>query len=166
MHMIAVQSKVLIDGFIPGSRASFMLDAVVVGMAVIMPVLAWSIHVVRRRKDYALHRKIQLTLGVVLLIVVSLFEVDVRIYGWRHLAEPSPYYETSLFPVLYVHLFFSVTTTLLWVYTIVGAVRRFDNPPVPNQYSSHHRRVAWASAIFMSCTAVTGWTFYWMAFVA
>ncbi len=101
-----------------------------------------------------------------MLGVVVLFELEVRIYGWRQFAEPSPFYDTILFPVLYVHLFFAISTPLLWIYTIVGAVRRFAKPPRPNDYSPRHRRVARLAAIAMLCTAFTSWTFYYLAFVA
>lgn len=154
------------DGFIPGSRASLMLDVVVLGMVVIVPVLAWSLYLVKVKKAYALHGVVQLVLGIVLLVVVVLFEVDVRIHGWRHRAEDSPYFDGSLFPVLYIHLVFAVTTTLLWLYTVIGAVRGFDRPAAPNAYSPRHRKVAGWSAMTMFATAITGWLFYYMAFVA
>ncbi|MDZ4818625.1 MAG: DUF420 domain-containing protein, partial [Planctomycetota bacterium] len=92
--------------------------------------------------------------------------VDVRLHGWRQNAEASPYYTTWLNPVLYVHLAFAISTTLLWIYTIVTAVRRFARPAAPGPYSAQHKRVAKAAALGMCLTAVTGWIFYWMAFVA
>jgi putative membrane protein len=80
------------SGFL-GTRGSLMLDIVVVAMAVILPVLAYSIYLVRVRRRYELHKRIQLVLAVVLLVTVVLFEADVRINGWRDRAEPSPYYD-------------------------------------------------------------------------
>ena len=155
-----------VDGFLPFSRASFMLDIVALAMLVVVPTMLLSIYQVKYRRRYALHKRMQLTLGALLLVAVGLFELDIRINGWRHLAEASPYYETWLNPVLYVHLFFAISTTILWIYTIVGALRHFAKDPVPNAYSAQHRRVARLAALTMCCTAVTGWTFYWMAFVA
>ena len=154
------------DGFLPFSRASFMLDVVTIAMFVILPVLGWSIYLVRYRRNYKLHKRIQLALGGLLLVTLVIFEVDIRLHGWRHLAEASPYYHTSLSPVLYVHLAASISTTLLWIYTISSAVYRLrgDNPPA--KHRAAHRRIARIAAAGMGITAITGWTFYWMAFVA
>jgi uncharacterized membrane protein YozB (DUF420 family) len=150
------------DGFL-GTRASLMLDVVALAMLVLVPVLAFSIYQVKVRRNYSLHKAIQLTLGGVLLVAVTLFEVDVRLHGWRHLAAPSPYasHEGST-----VHLFFAVSSAVLWVLVIARALRNFPSPPVPGPHSAWHRRWATIAAIDMTCTAVTGWVFYWLAFVA
>jgi uncharacterized membrane protein YozB (DUF420 family) len=158
------------DGFL-GTRASLMLDVVALAMLVLVPVLAFSIYQVKVRRNYSLHKAIQLTLGGVLLVAVTLFEVDVRLHGWRHLAAPSPYasHEGStdwVMIVLTVHLFFAVSSAVLWVLVIARALRNFPSPPVPGPHSAWHRRWATIAAIDMTCTAVTGWVFYWLAFVA
>lgn len=143
-----------------------MFDLVAIAMLVIVPTLAYSIYVVRCKKNYRLHKKIQIALGIVLLVAVSLFELDIRLHGWRQFAEVSIFYDSWVFPSLYVHLVFAISTPLLWIYTTVAALKRFDNPPVPNGYSPRHRRIAKLAAIDMFCTAITGWVFYFLAFVA
>lgn len=158
------------DGFL-GTRASLMLDVVALAMLVLVPVLAFSIYQVKVRRNYSLHKAIQLTLGGVLLVAVTLFEVDVRLHGWRDRAAASPYasHEGStdwVMVVLTVHLFFAVSSAVLWVLVIVRALRNFPSPPVPGPHSAWHRRWAKIAAIDMTCTAVTGWVFYWLAFVA
>lgn len=153
-------------GIVPFSRASLMMDVVALAMFAVIPVMIWSIYLVACQKRYELHKIVQLSLGGLLLFAVVLFEVDVRLNGWRQNALVSPYYTTWLNPVLYAHLFFAISTTLLWIYTIVGAVRRFARPASPGGYSGHHKRVAKAAALGMCMTALTGWVFYWMAFVA
>lgn len=159
-----------IDGFL-GTRASFMLDVVFLAMFAVVPVLAYSVWLVKVRKDYQLHKRIQLALGAVLLVTVTAFEVDVRVNGWKHRAESSPYFGSTgspglVYPVLYVHLCFAVSTTLLWALVIVRAWRNFPSPPVPSQHSDWHRRWAKVAAWDMLATSLTGWTFYWLAFVA
>lgn len=150
---------------IPFGRASFMLDAVTLAMFVVLPVLTWSIYLARKRHNYLLHKKVQYTTGAVLLIAVLAFEVEIRLRGWRHLAEPSPYYNTWLFPLLYVHLFFACSTTLLWAYTIYSAWKNIPHPPSPAN-AGHHKKFARWAALFMYITAITGWSFYWAAFIA
>ncbi|MBI3839584.1 MAG: DUF420 domain-containing protein [Planctomycetia bacterium] len=159
-----------IDGFL-GTRATFMLDVVVLAMLALLPVLALSIYLVKYRNQYALHKKIQLTLGSVLLVTVVLFELDMRVNGWRHRAEASPYFgqEGSIdwvSIVLGVHLCFAVTAAVLWAVVIAQALLRFPNPPAPAEHSAWHRRFGKLAAYDLLCTAITGWIFYWLAFVA
>lgn len=159
-----------VNGFL-GTRASLMLDVVVVAMVVVLPVLGWSIVLVRYRRRYALHKRIQLLLAVVLLATVALFEADMRLNGWEDRARPSPYYReppdmSLVHQVLAVHLFFAVTTAALWIAVTYRALRRFSQPPAPGEHSRSH--VFWGrlAALDMVATAVTGWLFYALAFVA
>jgi uncharacterized membrane protein YozB (DUF420 family) len=159
-----------IDGFL-GTRASLMLDVVALAMLAVLPALAWSIYLVMFRRRYALHKRIQLALGIALLVTVALFEIDMRIGGWRHRAEASPYVSHAgsldwVSIVLAVHLCFAITAALLWIAVIVRALGSFPAPPAPSAHSAWHRRVGMMAAVDMVCTAVTGWVFYYLAFVA
>lgn len=154
------------NGFL-GTRASLMLDVVCLGMVVVVVILGWSVRLVRVHRRYALHRRIQLFLGGLLLVVLTGFELDVRIHGWRDRAADAVGGEVaqSVFIVLWIHLFFAISSVLLWLVVIVMALQKFDNPPVPNAHSAFHRRWARVAAWDMVLTAVTGWIFYTMAFV-
>ena len=148
-----------------------MLDAVFLAMFLVLPVMGYSIYIVRYRANYALHKKLQLALGAVLAVAVTLFEVDVRLNDWRPRAELSPFYreEWSQGLVnwsLWIHLVFAVTTALLWIFVIVQALRKIPSPPGPSAYSAPHRLWARLAAIDMTLTAITGWVFYYLAFVA
>ena len=157
----------MFEGIIPGSRASFMFDIVFVGMIVILPILIYSVYLVKFKHKYAIHKKIQLVLGAVLLVVVSLFELDVRLSGeaWKKDMQDSPYADTFLMPFLYFHIGFAVLTIILWFITIIKAIKKFDNPPLPNNYSPTHKKLGIASTIFMTITGLTGIAFYIMAFM-
>src|SRR5262245_31431888 len=100
-----------IDGFL-GTRAPLMIDVVCLAMVAVVIVLAWSVYQVKVRHRYSLHKWTQVTLGAVLLIVVILFEVDIRLHGWEERAAnalggkpASPVYTS-----LYVHLVFAIST--------------------------------------------------------
>lgn len=161
-----------IDGIL-GTRASIMLDVVFLAMFAFVPAMAWSIYQVKVRQRFQLHKQAQITLGLVLLTAVLLFEIDMRfISGWRGRAEPSPYWgdgtlaNSRVVQSLAVHLCFAVTTAVLWVVVIVRALRNFPSPPLPGPHSNWHRRWGWIAAIDMALTAATGWVFYWLAFAA
>ena len=74
-----------IDGFL-GTRASLMLDLVFLAMFAVLVILAVSIYLVRNRRNFLWHKRIQLVLGLILLVTVTLFEADMRINGWTSIA--------------------------------------------------------------------------------
>jgi putative membrane protein len=160
------------DGFLPGARGSLMLDVVFLAMGIVVPVLAASIYLVKYRRRYAVHKRLQLLMAAVLLAAVTLFEIDIRVNGWEERARPSPYFDAAhkwSCPAgvsLIVHLSFAVPTLVLWVVVVVRALRRFDRPPAPGPHSRWHARWGMIAAVGMLLTAVTGWWFYWLAFVA
>jgi putative membrane protein len=159
-----------LDGFL-GTRASLMLDVVFLAMFAVVPVLALSIRQVKSRLNYQLHRTIQLALGLVLLVAVTAFEVDMRFFtDWEARAVGSPYYQpegwSPVWISLAIHLLFAIPTLLIWVAVILLALRRFPKPPVPSDHSNTHRRLGWLATIGMTLTSATGWVFYWLAFVA
>lgn len=155
-----------IDGFL-GTRASLMLDALFLGLFAIVPVLGWSVYQVKYRRRYELHKWVQIVLGTVLLVVVLAFEVDVRIHGWEERAAGAigGHPAGNVYAALYTHLVFAITTVVAWPVVIFRALRNFPNPPAPAAHSRWHLRWARLAAIDMVLTAVTGWVFYWLAFV-
>jgi putative membrane protein len=160
------------DGFL-GYRTSFMLDFVVVALVLVVPILLFSLYAVKVRRQYALHRNLQLLLGVVLLIAVGAFEVDLHLVqgGWENVvAKQQPALTTErvahVRALLRIHLIFATTTPLLWIVTIALALRRFPNPPQPGPHSRLHKILGWLSTIDLSLTSVTGLIFYYGAFVA
>lgn len=162
-----------LPGFLPGSRASLMLDVVFVAMFAIAPVLLLSIYLVRTRRRYALHKRLQLALAGILLVAVGLFEIDMQLFtDWEALAEGSPYYQpgnkwgSTVGRSLVIHLSFAVPTLVLWIVVVVQALRRFSSPPLPGGHSRWHARYGWLATVGMLLTALTGWVFYWLAFVA
>ncbi|MHB0955133.1 MAG: DUF420 domain-containing protein [Pirellulaceae bacterium] len=158
------------EGFL-GTRGSFMLDAVALAMVVLLPVLAVSLALARTGRHYALHKRIQIILTGVLAITVTLFEVDLRWFtDWRARASLSPYYDPQTWNLvsitLTIHLLFALPTALLWAAVVIQALRRFPVPPLPGPHSRTHRRSGWLAAGLLAMTVLTGWVFYWLAFVA
>lgn len=155
-----------LDGFL-GTRATFMLDVLVLAMGAIVAALAWSIYQVKYRRRYELHKWVQVSLGVVLLVAVIVFEVDVRLNGWQERAagELGGHASQLVMTSLAIHLVFAVSSSILWPIVIVRALLNFPNPPQPGPHSRFHVRWARIAAIDMFITAITGWSFYYLAFV-
>lgn len=155
---------------IPG-RGSLTLEAIVVTMFVVTISLALSIATARFGRRYRLHRAMQIGLTVCLAVALAAFEADMRfVTDWRALAEESPWFERGTFSVVHaalaVHLCFAIPTPFIWTTTLVLALRRFGPNVRPGAHSRSHRRWGWISATMMTLTALTGWLFFYLAFVA
>jgi uncharacterized membrane protein YozB (DUF420 family) len=154
------------NGFLP-TRGSLMLDFVTVAMVAVSLLLLLSVYWAKRQWRW--HRALQITLAVILLVAIVAFEVDLRFFSdWQKLAEPSPYYESGwVHRWLWVHLGFAVPTPFLWAGLIFVSLKgQPQNPAEHVQFANWHKRWGWASVILMWLTAVTGWVFYWVSFVA
>lgn len=161
-------------GFL-GYQTTFMLDFVVCALVLIVPLLLLSLWLVKVRKKYKAHMQMQLGLGLILLVAVSAFEIDVQLVhgGWEKIVAqqnlaPEAYAAkiTAVRPWLLVHLVFAITTPILWIITIVLALKRFGRNPVPGAHSRVHSILGWLSTIDITLTSVTGLAFYYVAFVA
>jgi len=157
-------------GFL-GYPTSFMLDVVVCALVLVMPTLAYSLWLVRVRKNYALHRKFQIGLGLALLITVTLFEIDMRLAGgWKALLAQRavPLSDEALSvvrTVLYVHIAFAVSTLVLWSSTFALMWGKADVMP-RGRSRTVHRSLGWSSVGALALTAVTGVAWYGLAFIA
>ncbi|MGW2661141.1 DUF420 domain-containing protein [Nocardia tengchongensis] len=156
-----------VDGFL-GTRASWAMDTMVLVMAVVVAVLAWSVYQVKFKRKFVLHKGVQILLAVGLLAAVVLFELDVRFNGWQSRAAGvvGGTASAAVWTALAIHLAFAVFSVVLWPIVIIRAARNFDAPPRPGAHSAWHRRWAPIAAIGMTLTAVTSWIFYGLAFVA
>jgi len=162
-----------IDGFL-GTRASLGMDVVLVGLLALLPVLAWSVVLVRRG-HYSAHRRLQLFIVAALLAAIVVFEIDIRLFSdWRLRAAGGPewagkangWWPAGVLTALGIHLVFAISTLVLWAWVVWEAVTRFPAPPAPGSHGPRHRVMARLAAADLVLTAVTGSVFYWLAFVA
>ncbi len=160
-------------GFL-GYDASFMLDFVVTSLIALVPVQLFSLWLIKGRQNYVWHRNLQLALGLILLVAVTAFEVDVQLVhgGWENIVNKdadvprlnSQQLESAR-QVLYVHLIFAVTTPFVWAATIFLALKKFPRPPQPGPHSVLHKKLGWLAVIDLVMTSVTGIWFYVHTFV-
>lgn len=143
-----------------------MLDVVMISLIFVVPALLFSIFQVKVRRNYGLHKKLQVILCLAVFAVVALFEVDMQMQGgfWV-MAKDSPYVDTAFLKnLLIVHLFFSISTTFLWIITFVTAMWLFPSPVGPGSFSGKHKVLAWLSVVDMVATVVTGLMVYYYGF--
>ena len=158
------------DGFL-GFHTSFMLDAVVVALVLVVPVLLFSLFSVKIRRNYVLHRNLQMFLAIALLAAVIAFEVDLHLIqgGWENVVKKGSELNAEqlgfIQRVLRIHLLFAVSTPFLWAITIGFALQKMPRPPLPSSHSGLHRVLGWVSTLDLVLTSVTGLIFYYVAFV-
>ena len=158
------------DGFL-GYQTTFMLDVVAIALFVVVLVLAWSLFAVKVQKNYLLHKRLQILLGVVLLIAVGLFEVDIRLQGGidgilaKRTIPLSSLQRTFFNQLLIVHLVFAITTVAVWAVTLTLALRRIPSPPGPCAHSELHKKLGWISALDITATSITGLLVYYYGFM-
>jgi len=141
-------------------------DLVFVALFAVIPLLVWSVQLARR-KHYRWHKQAQLVIAAALLGAIAIFEIDMRfVSGWKPRALASPWWPNGVWAALSVHLFFAISTVGLWIWVIWEAIRRFPVPPAPADHSRRHRLMGRLAAADLVLTSVTGWAFYWFAFVA
>lgn len=150
-----------------------MLDIVVLAMFAVVPVLLASVYLAKFRGKFMLHKQLQLGLAIVLGLAVAAFEVDMQfLTQWELRAEPSPYFEEAnkwSCPAgisLLIHLCFAIPTLVIWIGVVVAALRHFSHPPAPGAHSRSHAFWGMLGVGGMVLTSVTGWIFYYLAFVA
>jgi hypothetical protein len=157
----------MLEAILGSSRAPLVFDVLVTAMPLVLIAVGFGLYQVRVHRNYDFHRKIQLTISAVLLIVVIWFEVNVRVQGWIENAQPSPFFNSGLFPFLYLHVAIAVSSAALWVNQVSHALRHFSkNYEIAAKEKVKHLRRGWLTIGMMSLTTITGWIFYYLAFVA
>ena len=152
------------EGFIYGSRASLAIDALLTATALTALLLAFSIYTVRVQRNYQRHRRLQIFISIMLLIVLIFFETEVRIHGWQAQAQGSAFFNW-LAPLLTIHIVIAISAALMWITTLTLALRRFPKPPLPAKHSTVHKRLALWTTVLIYLTASSGLLFYVLAFV-
>lgn len=151
-----------------GTRADILIDIVMLSFIIILPILIVSWRTARVKKDYALHRKIQITLGATLAVVVAIFEYDLSTSGGIfELTKGGAYEGTAvLLWTIYIHTLFAVAAAVIWVGLIIFSIFKFENPPQPNAFSKTHRFWGRAGMITMIGAGVTAPPLYYFGFMA
>lgn len=143
------------------------MDIVVISMAVILPLLWFSFKKVKFEHNYMLHKRIQLTMFIILFIVVLLFEYDMKQNGGIFEMVKGSTYEGTFFLnfTIYFHTFLSITTSLIWTFLIVASLIKFGKPPRPGKFSKTHKLWGKIGMLDMALTCITGLLLYIFGFL-
>lgn len=151
-----------------GARCDVLMDIVVISMAIILPLLWFSIKKVKREHNYKLHKNIQLTMFIILFFVVLLFEYDMRQHGGIFEMVKGSGYEGTFFLnfMIYFHTILSISTSLIWIVLVALSLKKFGaSNPRPGKFSKTHKLIGTIGVWDMALTCVTGVILYVYGFV-
>jgi uncharacterized membrane protein YozB (DUF420 family) len=154
-----------IPGFL-GSRASILMDTILVVILLLPFILIWSIGLVRKGQ-HELHKQVQAILLCAVLIAVIIFELQIRLSGGSgSLIKGSRFADNVYFlTLLYSHIAISVWTFTLWTGNILHANIQWKNKTLPGQARIRHRLIGKIIFIGTCLTAISGFAVYLFAFV-
>jgi len=147
------------QGFL-GTRSDFIVDAVMVYFAVLPFLMLYSFHLVSKQK-VLLHRNLQIFLLLLTTISVISLELDIRLGELNAKAYLSSYYDSlTLKYTFFVHLFFAISSFLLWAWMVF----KYSNFSLNKIKSTKH--ILFGKIVFwgMVLTVITGWLIYMMVF--
>lgn len=146
-------------------RAPIILTVLALSLFFVVPLMVWSIRQVRLGK-YLLHKRTQTGTSVALFILLIFFEMQIPGTDWMKHTATSSFSEDTIRNYLSVHKSIAISMTLLWTLTLSLALWRTPSSPRPSPHSRLHKILGISSAVMMIITAISGWIFYWMAFIA
>jgi len=147
-----------------GTRADGWLDAAALGLTAITMLLAVSVSAVRRGKA-RFHRRLQLTLASVAVVIVVLLEWRFRMVGWRDAARPSRYFPFGVDLSLGIHIAFAVMMVVGWIGAVTIGMRSWQDGTLRVDRRVAHRRWGKFATVATLGTTITAWIFYIVAFV-
>ncbi len=121
-----------------GARGDALIDIGVLSIVAVVPILLWSWSLARR-KQWTLHKRVQLTTALVLGIVVLLFEIDLnQLGGIFAVTADSTYAGTATLNFwIWIHTAFAISSTFVWLFLVLASLIKFPSPPEPKFFTTH-----------------------------
>lgn len=153
-----------LQGFL-GTRADLLTDLVITALVAVVPFVLWNQNLARRGR-WALHKRMQIGLAVLLGLVVAAFEYNLRLQGGIFEATTASAYSGTLTLNFWIwfHTFLAITTVIVWASLIIMSLRRFPSPPQPAAFSATHRRWGRIGIIWMLATGLTSLPVYFFGY--
>lgn len=147
------------------NRAPIILTILALALFFVVPTLLWSLRQARLGK-YSVHKRTQIGTSTAIFVLLIFFEMQIPGSDWLKQTAQSPFPEATIHSYLFVHKSIAISTTLVWTMTLLLALWRTPSPPRPSLHSQVHKVLGISSAVMLIITAISGWIFYWMAFIA
>jgi len=150
------------SGFL-GTSAPFYMDLVTLYFGV-LPLLMGIAIFMAVQKRYELHYKMQLSIFIVTLLIVGVFEVGVRVSGgFSAFMEQSNANTTFMIIFLLVHILIAIATVVLYSILIYSAIKEYKLKSAPIVKS--HKKLGKLVFLGMSITSFMGVLIYYFLFI-
>jgi uncharacterized membrane protein YozB (DUF420 family) len=147
-------------GFL-GTRGDLIVDVVMTLSGFLPAIVLYTFWIASKGKK-ELHKRLQIGLLFLITALVIALELDVRFSDLSEISKQSSYYGSDTLKYIFiVHLFFSITTFVGWIYLVIKSNRIY---PLPFKKFNHKK---WGKILFVDIilTVVTGWMMYILVFV-
>ena len=151
-------------GFL-GTSAPLFMDMVTLIVA-FLPILVYVAIVFAKKRMFKTHAFLQNILFVFSVIVVSYFELGVRVGGgFDSFMSGSDVSYTYALLVLVLHIIIATLMLFYWTITIFTGNYHFMKGLIPGKMSNYHRRVAIKTFMAIIFTSFSGIWVYLLLFV-
>jgi len=152
------------NGFL-GTKAPLFMDMVTLIVAV-LPLLVYGAILLARKRMFKTHMILQNIIFVFSLIVVSYFELGVRVGGGfdAFISESNSSYTYALV-VLVIHIIIATLMLYFWIKTIITGNYNFKKSLLPGRASNAHKLLAVKTFVSIIFTSFTGVWVYILLFV-
>ena len=151
-------------GFL-GTKAPLFMDMVTLIVA-FLPLLVYGAILLARKKMFKTHMIFQNIIFIFSLIVVTYFELGVRVGGGfdAFMSESNVSYTYALI-VLIVHIIIAITMLYFWSQTIISGNYNYMKSILPGKASNAHKLLAVKTFISIIFTSFSGVWVYLLLFV-
>jgi putative membrane protein len=140
-----------------GTRSPMFMDIVSL-IVMFLPFLMLGIIMLARFKQHKLHAQLQWVLYLISVVVVTYFEIGVRIVGgFAKFMEGSGVEHNYALIVLIFHIAISVSTLIVWTTTLLMAKKQLQ--------LNKHKRAGYLTFFGVIMTSLTGAWVYMLMFV-
>ncbi|MBC8238118.1 MAG: DUF420 domain-containing protein [Helicobacteraceae bacterium] len=140
-----------------GTRSPMFMD-IVSAIVALLPFLMLGIIFLARMKKHKLHAQMQWVLYIVSVLVLTYFEIGVRLVGgFAKFMEGSGVEHDYAVIVLIFHIAVSVITLIIWTTTLLMAKKQLQ--------LNKHKRAGYLTFFGVIMTSLTGGWVYLLMFV-
>lgn len=152
------------NGFL-GTKAPLFMDVVTLIVA-LLPLIVYGAILLARKKMFILHAIAQNIIFIFSLVVISYFEIGVRVGGGfdAFISESGVEHSYALI-VLILHILIAVITLFYWLLTVISGNYQFKKRQLPGIASLVHKKMALKTFLGITFTSFSGIWVYLLLFV-
>ena len=146
-----------------GTRADLLMDAGITLLTSMPLLMLWAFRLARRRRHTA-HRNVQSATLAIVLVVLVIFEIDLRMRGGSAFIDQFPERAAIVRAVLKGHIVVATATFFAWFGLGLISWTRFSKS-LPGTFSRLHKSLGKATFVGACLVSVSGAAIYALLYV-